>query len=334
MRGHESDPPRETIHKGNVASSHRNRLQDVQAAQEAERIRKKFLDVATELFSKKGYEGTTISDITEALDMSKGSFYLYFRDKRELFIQCIDRLADLIVPQESWRETSSDKENLARQAKRGVAFLEAFPLYAGMLNLIKIAAAGDDDRLAHKAKEALARIVEPVVKEFRRAVTQGIIREVDEGLFACVVLGTAEYVGLMRMADPNYNLKESVDKCMDILAHGVLPQASAHPDTAEVRRPSGEITDVKGETVKVREISFSGKPYLTGRIGEGEIRIDIARVTFMLLDHSGAECTVKVTMTDGERTTLHQDGNLIVSAACSVGYYTIPFRNVRTISFA
>ena len=85
--------------------------------------------------------------------------------------------------------------------------------------------------------------------------------------------------------------------------------------------------------VKVREISFGGKPYLVGRLGEGEVRLDTEKIAFILLDHTGPGCVVEVTMTNGEKTTLEQDGNLIVSAASSVGLYTVPFHRLRSISF-
>jgi len=293
----------------------------------------KILDVATELFSKKGYEGARISDITDTLDMSKGSFYLHFRDKRELFISCIERLAHVIVPEDTLEDIANERDYTVRQAKRTVAFLKAFPSYAGILNLVKMAAMGEDPSLAQEAKEAFASIVKPIVRDFRRAVAEGIVREFDEEFFAYAVLGMAENVGYKLMTDPNYDLHSSVEKYVDIISRGVLPQTAAHPEAQETQRPSGKITDVKGEAVKVREISFGGKPYLVGRLGEGEIRLDTEKIAFILLDHTGPDCIVEVTMTDGEKTTLEQDGNLIVSAASSVGLYTIPFHRLRSISF-
>jgi AcrR family transcriptional regulator len=293
----------------------------------------KILDVATELFSKKGYEGTRINDITDTLHMAKGSFYLHFKDKRELFIACIERLTYVIVPENTWEDIANERDYTVRQAKRTVAFLKAFPSYAGILNLVKMTAMGEDPSLAQKAKEVFASIVKPIVRDFRRAVAEGIVREIDEEFFAYAVLGMAENVGYKLMTDPNYDLYRSVEKYVDIISRGVLPQTGAHPEAAETRRPSGKITDVKGEAVKVREIVFGGKPYLVGRLGEGEIRLDTEKIAFILLDHKGPDCTVEVTLTNGEKTTLEQDGNLIVSAASSVGLYTIPFHRLRSISF-
>lgn len=306
----------------------------LQISKQAESTKNRVLDVATELFSRKGYEGTTISDITDALSMSKGSFYLYFRDKRELFIECIERLTYVIVPEETWEDISREEDYSDRQTKRAIGFLEKFPSYAGILNLVKMAAIGEDPSLAQKAKEAFASIVEPIVRDFRRAVAEGAVRDVDAEFFGYAVLGIAENVGYKLMTDPKYDLQECVEKCLDIISRGILPQAVAHPEATEPQRRSGAITDVKGEKVKVREISFGGDPYLVGRFGEGEIRPDMAKVAFIRLQHNGPVCTVEVAMADGETTMLEQDGNLIVSGASSVGLFTIPLQRVRTISLA
>lgn len=47
----------------------------------------KILNVAYELFSKKGYEQTSIQDIVENLGMSKGAIYHHFKSKEEILNQ-------------------------------------------------------------------------------------------------------------------------------------------------------------------------------------------------------------------------------------------------------
>ena len=75
------------------------------------------------------------------------------------------------------------------------------------------------------------------------------------------------------------------------------------------------------------------KDHISEIITEGEIRLDTEKIAFILLDHTDQGCMVKVTLIGGEKTTLAQDGNTIVSAASSVGLYTIPFHRLRSISF-
>jgi AcrR family transcriptional regulator len=49
------------------------------------------LDVASELFWRKGYEGTSLSNLTEAIGITPPSFYFAFKSKETLFKQVVDR---------------------------------------------------------------------------------------------------------------------------------------------------------------------------------------------------------------------------------------------------
>lgn len=60
-------------------------------AQQAGSTRDRILDVALDLFSRKGYEGTSIRDIAEEMSMTKAAVYYHFPSKEEL-------LADVLNP--------------------------------------------------------------------------------------------------------------------------------------------------------------------------------------------------------------------------------------------
>jgi len=54
--------------------------------------RQRLLDVADELFSRRGFAGVTLRDIAEALDMHHASLYYYApRGKEQLFIEVMER---------------------------------------------------------------------------------------------------------------------------------------------------------------------------------------------------------------------------------------------------
>lgn len=48
------------------------------------------LEQATQVFWAKGYEGTSLCDLIDAMDLSKSSFYETFGSKHELFLATID----------------------------------------------------------------------------------------------------------------------------------------------------------------------------------------------------------------------------------------------------
>jgi len=56
----------------------------------AERTRQFIIETTAPIFNKKGYEGTSISDITTATGLTKGSVYGNFRDKDELAAVAFD----------------------------------------------------------------------------------------------------------------------------------------------------------------------------------------------------------------------------------------------------
>jgi len=49
------------------------------------------LDRAIEVFSTRGYHGTAISDLSEAMELTPGSIYKAFKDKRGILLAAFDR---------------------------------------------------------------------------------------------------------------------------------------------------------------------------------------------------------------------------------------------------
>ena len=54
-------------------------------------VKEKIVDAALATFSKNGYDRTRMDDIAEAANVSKGTLYLYFKDKEELFYAISER---------------------------------------------------------------------------------------------------------------------------------------------------------------------------------------------------------------------------------------------------
>ena len=59
----------------------------------------KIIVVSFELFTKQGYEKTSMQDIVDALGMSKGAIFHHFKSKEEIFLSVIDRQSEYIKRQ-------------------------------------------------------------------------------------------------------------------------------------------------------------------------------------------------------------------------------------------
>jgi len=58
---------------------------------------KSIIDAAIKVFAKKGYSGTTVKDIIKEAKISRGTFYLYYHDKKELFNELLESFMREII---------------------------------------------------------------------------------------------------------------------------------------------------------------------------------------------------------------------------------------------
>jgi AcrR family transcriptional regulator len=67
-----------------------------QTVLDKEARRQQLLDAAIKAFARKGYLETSIDDIISEADVARGTFYLYFPGKKEIFLAIIDRYFELV----------------------------------------------------------------------------------------------------------------------------------------------------------------------------------------------------------------------------------------------
>ena len=56
--------------------------------------KERILDAATELFARKGFDGTRVQEIADAAGVNKAMLYYYFRNKDELLMAVIERFIE------------------------------------------------------------------------------------------------------------------------------------------------------------------------------------------------------------------------------------------------
>jgi AcrR family transcriptional regulator len=297
--------------------------------------REMILDAAIRLFSEQGYENTRISDITDALHMGKGTFYVYFKNKKELFMECIDRLAVTIVPKEAWAEIRSEKDYDQKTRKRGAAFLNAFPGFRGILNLLRIALGGPDRALAVKAREAFRVMSAPMAKDLNRAISEGLVRpDVDVDLFAFLQLMLAEGLGYWLMMDADYSIEEGLDVLLDIFGVGLRAPTGLEEAGTALSSAWGELRDSQGVSTPVKDVLLNGNPLLSGRIGDGEMGVDLARTRKVEILLEGEACLARATLKDGNEVQLEVEGGTSLSAETPCGPFRIPLERVVRLSLA
>jgi len=72
-----------------------------------EERKNEFIDIAEQLFIKKGYENTAVSDIVKKAKVAKGTFYYYFKTKEEILDLITDRYINFNV--EGYEKIANEK---------------------------------------------------------------------------------------------------------------------------------------------------------------------------------------------------------------------------------
>ena len=126
----------------------------------------KALGHALEVFRRKGYEGTSLTDLTRAMGIERPSLYAAFGDKEHLFRKALDRYC----AQNAVRMEAALKEKTARR------FIERILLDAAEMQTDPRNPPGC---LTVQGALACGRESEPVRKELihRRDETEALIRE-------------------------------------------------------------------------------------------------------------------------------------------------------------
>jgi AcrR family transcriptional regulator len=289
-------------------------------------------DTAIRLFASQGYQDTKISDITDALGIGKGTFYLYFKDKRELFLECIERMTLFIIPRERWEEIRREHEPIRRIRKRTEVFLEAFPKFIGILNLIRYAMRSDDQVVAKKAKNTFSLLVSPIIKDISWGIRHGFFRQVNEELLAYYSLSMAEMLGYRLMVDSRYTLEQGVDALMDLLVNAIALREEDEPGSDEPGFYCCEVVDRHGTRTVLRDIRFKGERYLLGKVGEGMVKANPGNIASLRVEE-GSEAMVVLVMKNGDRISMHVHEEMSVTGTCGIGEFSIPLKKVSHIAF-
>ncbi len=179
------------------------------------------LDLARDVFWRKGFQGTSLDDITAATGLAKPSLYAAFGDKNALFLKVLDRYHERIVAnaERILNEGPSARDAIERWLTGFVPFCSGVRGSRGCLSINTAADGASDQKEVRKSVARFNQNLEELLRNRLRADRAQFSDGFDPDSAAHTIM--AIYSGLMVMAKdaPDaVRVRATLNQAMKLLA--------------------------------------------------------------------------------------------------------------------
>jgi AcrR family transcriptional regulator len=190
-----------------------------------EERREQVLRSAMEVFAHKGYHATSVGDIIKRARIARGTFYLYFENKRQIFEALLELALQGLVSQLCRIELSPQSPPPLVQLRENVGRLIGFLLSERELTQILLRHAegldAEFDRRVSAFYDTLMDLIEGVL---RSGQLMALVRPCDRRIVAACILGSVkEVVARLTLApDQVPALETVVDEIVNFGLRGIF----------------------------------------------------------------------------------------------------------------
>jgi AcrR family transcriptional regulator len=190
-----------------------------------DRKRQEIARAAIKIFSEKGYHQVKIRDIAAALGISTGTFYIYYEDKRALFVDVVDTVIRTILG-DAAESIRQEKDIIRRLLLRGKVFYDNYTKYNEILSQLRAEMVGEGGWSREKIKKAYHALTQPVIRDIQRGIESGIFRKVDPDLTAYALTGLIQIMCLRTTIGGEYSFEKIMEFVLDFMLKGLEPEKS------------------------------------------------------------------------------------------------------------
>lgn len=146
---------------------------------EKEARRMAIIEAAEELFFSKGYDHTTVNEIMKNAELGKGTFYLYFVSKEDVYHAVALRGMEKLLPmfKESFEEIETGLDEVIRLGYTLLDFYKKFPDYFILMTYDGYNGISNDNTPTQQMLgEKSSRLMEIMVNAITRGINDQTIR--------------------------------------------------------------------------------------------------------------------------------------------------------------
>jgi AcrR family transcriptional regulator len=183
-----------------------------------EESKRKLLQAAEELFAKKGFQSTKISEIVANAGLTQAAFYLYFKSKEDIFQQMIrDFDQQLIDLSDAGKKAVEFFPNDIKSYVTNM-FIELFTVLGKNPNLTRIAL-----QHATESDQIRKKIVEQIANNMSNNQRFGIVKEeIDTWVAAEAIVAVTERLVNRYLLTGEKTEKELGEQVAQMFLNGIL----------------------------------------------------------------------------------------------------------------
>ncbi len=165
--------------------------------------REQILEAARGVFAEKGYHNASVSDVVGACGVAQGTFYLYFKSKREVFGALLLEFAGLIhssffIPGADEVSTPAEVEKrFSRVCKTALSMLRD---NEDLARIFLLEAGARDPGFEKEIGDFYDRLTRGAAMNLKLWMDKGLLRRADPLVIANCVVGMVERLARQRLS--------------------------------------------------------------------------------------------------------------------------------------
>jgi AcrR family transcriptional regulator len=189
---------------------------DGQGTARRDLVANEIYEQATKLFAERGFAGTSLQDIAEAVGLTRPALYYYVKSKDELLAKLVAEITEGSAARIGAIARRADLDPAAKLhtiAKLGV---QRQALHAAQFRLLILSEADLPAELA-KAHEAGRRaVLKSIARVIEQGIAEGVFRPVEARIAALGVLGMSNWVAWWFQPGGRDNIETISDELADM----------------------------------------------------------------------------------------------------------------------
>lgn len=180
-------------------------------------------NAAIKRFATHGYHATQVSDILEEANIARGTFYLYFKSKHDIFQGILDDFMSHVSAQIKNVEIGTGVSPAIQMRGNIERVVDAILERPEIGKIIFNEAVGLDKEIDEKLKLFYSQFIKIIESSIRRGISLGLIKCANPTAAACIILGGFRELLVQQIIFDNkdINREATINGLIDLFLAGI-----------------------------------------------------------------------------------------------------------------